>query len=763
MTATEKRQNIWRDIAVTLGVAITVLAGVRSIPAKAQQYLTPNGTAPESNTVPVAPPLNSSSSIQQKAGSLIIGQNGGSAKLCLNAGSTTDVSKCVQSWADVANSIGGPFLKYSPTLAPSSPLLPDSYPSDPGFVRVQAQCSLAGCPGGSQQLYSFLTTATTNAGNFAHGLYATDSNTAASSTTDFAGYFSGRLYIYNTIGNGDPPGQLCLNGDTAIDCIDQWTDISPPSTLFLRLQSANPPSPDTGSISITGTALLGSAVIDAPTSSTGTAATCGDGYCSTATENQTNCPIDCAPIVQLVGFSIPNVGGQYCSLNTSLACTASPDTCGASGPCVNMTGEIRVTTPSGQLPSGSQVSVIVVRAQGAAPTFVPLQGSTYTRGTVFGDSTIMYAGKLNQSLINSLVDRDVVSASGIYYYRAFVGNLYPRYGTVYMPSASDATVTYYKLTVTPSPAVGGIPTSTVPDSQIKCGASPNTFCTGFYRAGSVVVVAPQPNVGYTAAWTGCTLISAGNCSVTMNTDVTIAATYTFTSNYTLTVNKGGTSTGTVSSSPAGINCNSACGSASNTFFTGELVTLTATKKNIDDTVSWSGCTPISEFQCQVTMSANITVTLSINIYVPPGPPPTPGCFAAGTMVDTPNGPRAIESLRPGDPVYAFDEATGRTVISRVTRTYVHPRLSYGRLTLSDGTVLEVTANHRFYNPRARRWTEIGQFRPGDVVQKGHGRAARELTIWSAEFTSRVGTVYNLEIERYQNYYVEGVLVHNKKI
>ena len=42
------------------------------------------------------------------------------------------------------------------------------------------------------------------------------------------------------------------------------------------------------------------------------------------------------------------------------------------------------------------------------------------------------------------------------------------------------------------------------------------------------------------------------------------------------------------------------------------------------------------------------------------------CFVAGTLVDTPQGSRAIESLSPGDEVFGYDHETGMTVVSVVS-------------------------------------------------------------------------------------------------
>lgn len=145
------------------------------------------------------------------------------------------------------------------------------------------------------------------------------------------------------------------------------------------------------------------------------------------------------------------------------------------------------------------------------------------------------------------------------------------------------------------------------------------------------------------------------------------------------------------------------------------------------------------------------------------PPSGPGgCFPGDTLVNTPSGLKPIGQLKMGDMVYAYDQSTGRTVTSTVTRTFVHQEESYGLVTFSDGSSVQVTAVHRFYNPQTKQWQEIGTMKPGDVVLHGLGSAAKPLTITSLEFTSHRGTVYNLEVDRYHTYYVNGILVHNAK-
>jgi hypothetical protein len=81
--------------------------------------------------------------------------------------------------------------------------------------------------------------------------------------------------------------------------------------------------------------------------------------------------------------------------------------------------------------------------------------------------------------------------------------------------------------------------------------------------------------------------------------------------FKLTVNKTGTGTGTVTSSPAGISCTPPCSAE---FESGKEVTLTAAAAVGSEFVSWSGCASQPEpGKCKVTMSAAKEVTVTFNL------------------------------------------------------------------------------------------------------------------------------------------------------
>ncbi len=129
---------------------------------------------------------------------------------------------------------------------------------------------------------------------------------------------------------------------------------------------------------------------------------------------------------------------------------------------------------------------------------------------------------------------------------------------------------------------GGIVT-TLPGG-IDCG----TRCTAGFAPGAYVNIVATPNHGYRfAGWSGA-CSGASTCDVTMTGNMAVQATFApiAVGHYSMTVHDFGE--GTIVSSPAGINCGSACSAA---FVSGTKVTLVATPAAGYRFAGWSGsCT-----------------------------------------------------------------------------------------------------------------------------------------------------------------------------
>jgi hypothetical protein len=180
------------------------------------------------------------------------------------------------------------------------------------------------------------------------------------------------------------------------------------------------------------------------------------------------------------------------------------------------------------------------------------------------------------------------------------------------------TASSFTLTVTDNGTGGGTVTSS--PEGIDCGSG----CSANFTSGTVVTLTATPSDGSTFAGWGGACSGTGSCVVTMNAAESVTATFNLPlPSYTLTVALTGTGAGTVTSSPAGINCadGSSTGSCTASYVSGTVVTLTATPAAGSAFAGWSGaCSGTGS--CVVTMSAAESVTATFNISTftfAPGP------------------------------------------------------------------------------------------------------------------------------------------------
>ncbi len=153
----------------------------------------------------------------------------------------------------------------------------------------------------------------------------------------------------------------------------------------------------------------------------------------------------------------------------------------------------------------------------------------------------------------------------------------------------------YQLTVTAPPTGSGTVTSM--PAGINC---PGT-CTASFAQNTQVTLTATPAANYTFTSWGGACSGTKPCTLTIEANVTVSVRFTAQSSLTVSV----TGNGTVTSTPAGINCSS--GSCSAAFPQGTQVTLTETPASGDNFTGWSGaCTGTSN--CVVTVSGATSVT-----------------------------------------------------------------------------------------------------------------------------------------------------------
>jgi hypothetical protein len=170
----------------------------------------------------------------------------------------------------------------------------------------------------------------------------------------------------------------------------------------------------------------------------------------------------------------------------------------------------------------------------------------------------------------------------------------------------------YTLVITRSGDGAGTVTST--PGGITCGSD----CSESYIAGTLVTLTPTPAGGSVfVGWSGA-CSGTGPCQITMNGARSADAAFALAM-YPLNVSVSGTGSGTVTSSPPGIDCGADCAESYNR---GTVVSLAATPASGSSFGGWSGACSGSG-ACQVTLNAARSVAAT---FVAGGPPPPRGDF-----------------------------------------------------------------------------------------------------------------------------------------
>lgn len=145
----------------------------------------------------------------------------------------------------------------------------------------------------------------------------------------------------------------------------------------------------------------------------------------------------------------------------------------------------------------------------------------------------------------------------------------------------------------------------------------------------------------------------------------------------------------------------------------------------------------------------------------------PKCFTAGTLVLTAEGLVAIETIKVGDRVLAYNEETGEIAYKDVLNTFVNSTDELTKLTVEteDGELetIESTPGHPYYVEETGEFVKAYQLKEGTKLSLADGRAAYVKEIQTKE-TEETVSVYNFEVDDFHTYYVgeNSVLVHNMR-
>ncbi|MBS1150108.1 MAG: Flagellar hook-length control protein FliK, partial [Myxococcaceae bacterium] len=138
---------------------------------------------------------------------------------------------------------------------------------------------------------------------------------------------------------------------------------------------------------------------------------------------------------------------------------------------------------------------------------------------------------------------------------------------------------------------------------ITCG----TDCSEAYPPGTIVTLSAATAVGSTFTGWGGACTGTGTCQVTMNSSLSVTATFTL-NQYPLTISKPDNGSGTVTG--GAISCGSSCSASINH---GATVTLTAAAATGSTFLGWSGGGCSGTGSCVVTVTAATTVIANFRL------------------------------------------------------------------------------------------------------------------------------------------------------
>ena len=200
--------------------------------------------------------------------------------------------------------------------------------------------------------------------------------------------------------------------------------------------------------------------------------------------------------------------------------------------------------------------------------------------------------------------------------------------TISAATAVTATFTLKTYTVTVTKAGAGA--GTVAGNGINCGTGAG--CTITVDHGTAISLTATPvSLNTFVGWGGaCT--GTGTCDLTITADTTISAAFAL-DELSLIVTRGGNGAGTITSSPAGINCPGTCDFV---FTANQVVSLTAAAAGSSNFTGWTGaCTGMTT--CNVTMDAAKTVTATFTLKTYVLDVTKTGSTGTGTVTSSPAG------------------------------------------------------------------------------------------------------------------------------
>jgi|GEM_PF-4816624 len=175
--------------------------------------------------------------------------------------------------------------------------------------------------------------------------------------------------------------------------------------------------------------------------------------------------------------------------------------------------------------------------------------------------------------------------------------------------------------------------------------------------------------------------------------------------------------------------------------------LVAVLEDVDYTKGWMGSTTAVEKHGDILLFKKDSKIFCLDGV---------NCFAANTLIQTENGPVAIENIAVGDVVRSFDEQTAQKSFAKVTNVFKRSVKQLQRVVIGKD-VLYTTPEHPFYN--GGKWITAANLAVGLVLQSPFGT---DTVTANDPVSDTSAIVFNFTVAGSHTYVVgnEQILVHN---
>ena len=180
--------------------------------------------------------------------------------------------------------------------------------------------------------------------------------------------------------------------------------------------------------------------------------------------------------------------------------------------------------------------------------------------------------------------------------------------SVTVTAAASVTASFSSVSPSYTVTVADAGTGTGAVTSNPTGINCPTTCSASFPQNTQVTLSETPGTNSTfAGWSGaCT--GTATCSITVTAAESVTASFSVSPSYTVTVTEAGKGTGTVTSSPTGINCPTTCSAS---FTQSTQVTLSEAPGTNSTFAGWSGaCTGTATCSITVTAAESVTATFS---------------------------------------------------------------------------------------------------------------------------------------------------------